>query len=250
LLADMNFASACVLGFFIGMLLFSTMALLPSMMQNLLGYPVAFSGMVSMSRGVGSLLTMFAVGQLIGRVNVRLILILGLTFGALALWQMTHFSLQMDTRLLVISGFFQGISMGLIFVPLSAIAFSTIDGRFRTEGAGLFTLIRNIGSSVGISVVQTRIVTGTEAHRLALVEHARPDNPLFQAYLRAPLGLDTAAGLQRLSGVINRQASMQSYIDAFGLLLGLTVLCAPLVLLMRTPKRKTDNSEAMHAAVE
>lgn len=251
LLADINFISASILGFCVGVLLFSTLALLPSMMQNLLGYPVAFSGLVSMSRGVGSFITMFVVGQLIGRVNVRLILVAGLIASAIGLWMMTQFSLLMDTHLLVVSGVFQGISMGLIFVPLSTIAFSTIDPRYRTEGAGLFTVIRNIGSSVGISVMQARIVTGLEAHRASMVANARPDNPLYQAYLTPPIGLDSTGGLERLSGLINRQASMQSYVDAFILMLGLTILMTPLVFLMRTPKRNTrSDSEALHAAVE
>ncbi|MCI3181067.1 EmrB/QacA family drug resistance transporter [Caulobacter sp. CCUG 60055] len=249
LLADPNFLTCSIFGFFIGILLFSTLALLPPMMQTLLGYPVAFTGIVTMPRGVGSFIAMFLVGQLIGRVNTKLILLVGLTASAVATWQMSQFSLGMDTRLIIMSGFLSGIGTGLIFVPLSTIAFATVKPEYRTQGAGLFTLIRNIGSSAGISIMQARFVDGVEIHHSAMVEHARPDNPLYQAYLGAPLGFDTQAGLAALNGMITRQASMLSYVDDFRLMLVITVLCAPLLLLMRTPKKKTGG-EDLHVAVD
>jgi MFS transporter, DHA2 family, multidrug resistance protein len=246
LLADTNFITCCVFGFFIGILLYSTLALLPPMMQTLLGYPVAFTGLVSMPRGIGSFLAMFAVGQLIGRVNIKLILLAGLSISAISLWQMTHFNLGMDTHLIIVSGFLSGVGTGLVFVPLSTIAFATVQAQYRAEGAGLFTLIRNIGSAAGISIMQAKYVSGIETHRSVLVEHARPDNPLFQAY--EPLLFHTQQAMAGFSGMINRQASMLSYIDDFRLMLGITILCAPLILLMRTPKTKAEDN--LHVAVD
>ena len=246
LLADANFVTCCVFGFFIGILLYSTLALLPPMMQTLLGYPVAFTGLVSMPRGVGSFIAMFAAGQLIGRVNIKLILIAGLSISAVSLWQMTHFSLDMDTHLIIVSGFLSGVGTGLIFVPLSTIAFATVRPEHRAEGAGLFTLIRNIGSAAGISIMQARFVSGIEVHHATLVEHARPDNPLYQAY--APLAFHTQSAIAGLNAMITRQASMLSYIDDFRLMLGITILCAPLILLMRSPKTKTETDH--HVAVD
>ena len=168
LLADSNFITCCIFGFFIGILLYSTLALLPPMMQNLLGYPVAFTGLVSMPRGIGSFIAMFAVGQLIGRVNIKLILLAGLAISAISLWQMTQFSLGMDTDLIIISGFLSGVGTGLIFVPLSTIAFATVLPQYRAEGAGIFTLVRNIGSAAGISIMQARFITGIETHHAVL----------------------------------------------------------------------------------
>lgn len=246
LLADANFVTCCVFGFFIGILLYSTLALLPPMMQTLLGYPVAFTGLVSMPRGVGSFIAMFAVGQLIGRVNIKLILIAGLSISAVSLWQMTHFSLDMDTHLIIVSGFLSGVGTGLIFVPLSTIAFATVRPEHRAEGAGLFTLIRNIGSAAGISIMQARFVTGIEVHHSTLVEHARPDNPLYHAY--APLVFQAQSAIAGLNGMITRQSAMLSYIDDFRLMLGITILCAPLILLMRSPKTKTETDH--HVAVD
>jgi DHA2 family multidrug resistance protein len=245
LLADTNFVTCCIFGFFIGILLYSVLALLPPMMQNLLGYPVAFTGLVSMPRGVGSFIAMFAVGQLIGRVSIKLILLAGLTISAVSLYQMTHFTLGMDTHLIIVSGFLSGVGTGLIFVPLSTIAFATVKPEHRAEGAGLFTLIRNIGSAAGISIMQARFVSGIETHHAALVEHARPDNPLYHAY--APLAFATADAAARFNALITRQASMLSYIDDFQLMLGITILCAPLILLMRTPK-KSKGGETVHVA--
>lgn len=246
LLADTNFITCCVFGFFIGILLYSVLALLPPMMQNLLGYPVAFTGLVSMPRGIGSFIAMFAVGQLIGRMSIKLILLIGLSVSAVSLWMMTQFSLGMDTHLIIVSGFLSGVGTGLIFVPLSTIAFATVRPQHRAEGAGLFTLIRNIGSAAGISIMQARFVSGIEVHHAKLVEHARPDNPLFQAY--APLVFATTDAMARFNAVITRQASMLSYIDDFQLMLGITILCAPMILLMRTPKKKSAGEETVHVA--
>jgi DHA2 family multidrug resistance protein len=247
LLKDRNFVTATLFGFFVGILLFSVLALLPPMMQTLLGYPVAFTGIVSMPRGVGSFLAMFAVGQLVGRVNTKLILLLGLSISAFSLWLMAGFSLGMDANLIAFTGFLQGVGTGLIFVPLSTLAFATVRPEHRTEGAGLFTLIRTMGSSVGISIMQARLVSGTEVHHARLVEQARPDNPNFQAFLAAPFGFDTTAGIAALNGMITRQSTMLAYIDDFRLMLWITLLCAPLLLLMRTPKiQQADPAHVSH----
>lgn len=244
LMADANFVTSCLLGFFVGILLFSTLALLPPMMQNVLGYPVAFAGLVSMPRGVGSFIAMFLVGQLITRVNTRLIIVAGLAISAVAMWQMSHFNLEMDTQLIIVSGFLSGIGTGLIFVPLSTIAFATVKPEHRAEGAGLFTLIRNMGSAAGISIMQARFVSGIERHHAVMVEHATPDNPLFQAY--APLALKTQSAMASFNGLITRQAEMASYVDVFRLMLAISILCAPLVLLMKTPKK--PGGETVHVA--
>ncbi|WP_374574123.1 DHA2 family efflux MFS transporter permease subunit [Phenylobacterium sp.] len=242
LLADRNFVSASVLGFFVGVLLFSTLALLPPMMQVVLGYPVAFAGLVSAPRGLGSFTAMFAVGQLITRVNTRLIILTGLAISAYSMWQMSHFNLQMGTGLIIESGFLSGIGTGLIFVPLSTLAFATVKPEHRAEGAGLYTLIRNMGSAAGISIMQARYISGIEVHHATLVEHARPDNPLYQAY--APGALSSPSAMAAFNGLITRQAEMASYVDAFRLMLFLSFACAPLVLLMRSPKTTQKDSSA------
>jgi DHA2 family multidrug resistance protein len=148
LFGDRNFVSATFSGFFIGILLYSTLALLPPMMEELLGYPVVTTGIVTAPRGVGTWVAMFLVGRLINRVDARLIIMTGLLFSAGSLWSMSGFSLQMDSHLVVWTGIFQGFGIGLVFVPLTILAFGTLNPLYRADGAGVFTLVRNLGSSV------------------------------------------------------------------------------------------------------
>jgi DHA2 family multidrug resistance protein len=239
LFKDGNFVTACIFGFFIGVLLFSSLALLPPFMENLLGYSVVTTGLVSMPRGLGSFAAMFIVGQLVGRVDVRLILLTGLTLSAIAVWQMSHFTIQMDSTPIIVSGVIQGLGTGLIFVPLSTLAFATIPAFMRTEAAGLYTLTRNIGSSAGISVMTALLSRNTNIIHSTLVEHVRPDNPLAHApTVSAMLNFTTQRGLLAFDGLVNQQASMLAYVDDFRLMLWITLLAIPMLLIMRPPKRR------------
>ena len=177
MLRDGNFISATAFGFFVGILLYSTLALLPPMMETLLGYPVVTTGLVTAPRGVGSLVSMFLVGQLIRRVDPRLIILTGLIISAGALYGMTRFSLQMNASLLIWTGLFQGVGIGLIFVPLTTLAFATLSPNLRADGAGVFTLVRNLGSSAGISIMQALFSTNTSVVHSRLMEGLTPDNP-------------------------------------------------------------------------
>ena len=246
ILKDANFVIATIMGFFVGILMFSTMALLPSLMQSLMGYPVAYSGLVSMPRGTGSFLTMLLVGQMLSRINVRLILLAGVAIMGFSIWQMTHFNLQMDAYLLEISGFLSGIGTGLIFVPLSTVAFASIRPELRAEAAGFFTLTRNIGSSVGISIMQSMFVRGISTSHSSLVEGVRPDNPNYLAYFTG--SFDSQQAMAALDASITRQAMMISYVNVFTIMLGLCAICVPLLFIMRTPKPR--RGEEIHVAVE
>src|ERR1051325_2173890 len=114
------------------------MALLPPMMQSLMGYPVLTAGLVSMPRGVGSFLAMFVVGRLIGRVDTRLILLTGLSLSCVALWQMMHFDLSMGIGPFIWSGIIQGLGIGLLFVPLTKLACAPIPAHLRPEVASRY----------------------------------------------------------------------------------------------------------------
>jgi DHA2 family multidrug resistance protein len=238
LFKDGNFVTATIFGFFIGILLFSSLALLPPFMENLLGYSVVTTGLVSMPRGLGSFVAMFAVGQLMGRVDVRLILLAGLSLTALSAWQMMQFTLVMPSMPIMISGVCSGLGTGLIFVPLSTLAFATIPPDKRTEAAGLFTLVRNIGSSAGISIMTTLLSRNADIVHSGLVEHIRPDNPMAHApSVSAMMNFTSQRGLAMFDALANQQASMIAYIDDFKLMLWITILSVPMLLLMRPPKR-------------
>ncbi|MDB5467292.1 MAG: drug resistance transporter, EmrB/QacA subfamily [Phenylobacterium sp.] len=248
LIRDRNFVTASIFGFFIGILLFSTMALLPPMMQVLLGYPVLTSGLVSMPRGLGSFVAMFAVGQLVGRVDTRLILFTGLCISCVALWQMMHFDLSMTTTPLIVSGVIQGLGIGLLFVPLSTLAFATVPPALRPEGSSVYTLVRNLGSSVGISIMNALVVANTQTMHSSIAAHVIPSDATVRTMLPPMFNPDTAAGITALNAEVTRQATMIAYIDDFKLMFIITIACMPMLLLMRTPKR--TGGEPIHAAVD
>jgi DHA2 family multidrug resistance protein len=248
LMRDRNFVTASVFGFFVGILLFSTMALLPPMMQTLLGYPVLTSGLVSMPRGVGSFVAMFFVGRLIGKVDTRLILMTGLMISCAALWQMIHFDLSMTVWPFITSGIVQGLGVGLLFVPLSTLAFATIPPHLRPEGSSVYTLVRNMGSSVGISIMNALVVANTQTMHASLAAKVDPSNPVLRAALPRMFNPDTTAGITSLNREITRQASMVAYVDDFRLMLIITIACMPMLLIMRKPR--PVGGEPLHAIVD
>jgi len=241
LIKDRNFATATFFGFFVGMLLFATLALLPPMLETLMGYPVVTTGIVTAPRGVGSLVSMFVVGQLVNRVDVRLIIGAGLVLSIYALFGMTSFSLGMNAWPVMWTGIIQGLGIGLIFVPLSTLAFATLNPAYRAEGAGVFTLVRNLGSSSGISIMQALFSTNTSVVHSRLVEGLRPDNPATRL-LPTPYSLSNPAGIAALNAEATRQSAMVAYIDDFKLMLFVAVLLGPLLFLMKRPVR-TQNHE-------
>jgi DHA2 family multidrug resistance protein len=248
LIRDRNFVTASVFGFFVGILLFSTMALLPPMMQTLLGYPVLTSGLVSMPRGLGSFVAMFFVGRMIGKVDTRLILFAGLLISVGALMQMINFDLSMSVWPFITSGIVQGLGVGLLFVPLSTLAFATIPPHLRPEGSSVYTLVRNLGSSVGISIMNALVVANTQTMHASLAAKVVTSDPVVRATLPRMLDPATAAGITSLNREITRQASMVAYVDDFRLMLIITIACMPMLLLMRKPR--AVGGEALHAAID
>ncbi len=248
LLADVNFITASLFGLLVGVLMFSTTALLPPMIETLLGYPVTQAGLVLAPRGFGTLFSMFVVGRLVGRVDSRLIILIGLLILSVSLYQMTHFSLTMPAGPIILSGVLQGMGTGLLFVPLSALAFSTLPTAMRTEAAGIFTLLRSLGSSVGISIISAVQVQAMVAAHADLNSNIRPGNPILSTMAR-PIDLNNLASLAAINGEISRQAAMIAYIDAFKMIMIICFVALPLLVFMRQPKRRLAE-ETIHAAVE
>lgn len=244
LFADRNFSSALVFSFFIGVLVYGVLALLPPMLEHLLNYPVMHTGLVTAPRGLGSMFSMLLVGSVVRFVDPRVLLAVGLALAAWSTHMMSGFSLAMDEQMVVVSGFLQGVATGIIFVPLSTIAFATLRPEMRNEGAAMFTLIRSIGSAVGISVLQFITIRNASIVHARLVEGVRPDNPRL-AQAMPGVDFSSASSLLRLNDEITRQASMVSYIDAFHLLFIAGLILMPLILLMR-PTRSAVSSPAAH----
>jgi MFS transporter, DHA2 family, multidrug resistance protein len=237
LLRNRNFAAGLVMMFFVGVIMFATLALLPTMLQQSMHYPVATAGLVTAPRGVGTMIGMFLVGRIINTVDVRLIILGGLALTAYSLFQMSGFSLAMDMGPVVVSGLIQGFGLGFVFVPLSTISFATLPRAMLTQATAVFSLVRNIGSSIGIATLEVLFVENTQTVHAQLVENLRPDNPVARAPdLAAPYSLSAPPGIAALNAEVTRQAQMVAYIDDFKLMMIIAVLSAPLVLLLRKPR--------------
>jgi DHA2 family multidrug resistance protein len=237
LLKSPNFVAGTVLMFFIGGILSGTLALLPTMLQALLNYPVVTTGLVTTPRGFGTMIAMFLVGRLIGRVDTRLIILAGLALTVVSLWQMTEFSLYMGVGPILVSGLLQGFGLGCTFVPLNTIALSTLPRHMMTQGTAIRSLMRNLGGSVGISILEALLAQNTQIVHSRLVEGLRPDNPLAHApYLTAPFSLSTPFGIAALNAEVTRQAAMVAYIDDFALMMLIVLASVPFLLLVRRPR--------------
>jgi DHA2 family multidrug resistance protein len=252
LLKNVNFIAGTVLMFAVGAIMTGTLALLPTMLQQQMDYPVFTTGIVVSPRALGSMIAMFAVAKIINNIDNRLLILFGLVLTAFAMWQMTQFSLDMDYWPLVTSGFIQGFGLGCTFVPLNVTALSTLPRHILTQGTALRSLMRNLGGSVGISALVAILAENTQTIHAQLIEGLRPDNPLTQGHLLGPIySLTAPTGVAALNAEVTRQASMVAYIDDFWLLMVLCIISIPLLLLLRdaTPVRTATPAPVAAAAV-
>jgi DHA2 family multidrug resistance protein len=186
---DRNFVMSIAMSVVMGSLGFSVMAILPSMLQTLMNYPVLTTGILSAPRGVGSLLSFAAAGWLIGKVDDRLLLLIGLTFLAASFQIMSGYSLQMDAFAFAWAGLVSGLGSGFAFLPMSVLGYATLAPEVRADGAGLSALLRNVGNSAGISVLEVLLTRNTAAVHSRLVERFSPCNALAAAATRSTSGL-------------------------------------------------------------
>jgi len=246
LLKNTNFSVGTVLMFLVGGILSGTLALVPTMLQSLMNYPVFTTGLITAPRGIGTMAAMFLVGRLINRVDNRLIILSGLLMTLISLWQMTGFSLQMGMRPIITSGLLQGFGLGCTFVPLNTLALSNLPRHILTQGTALRSLMRNLGGSVGISIFEAVLAENTQIVHSRLVEHLRPDNPLAQMHsLSARYSLSNPAGIAALNAEVTRQASMVAYIDVYALMMIIVAVTIPLLLLVRPATRKRAPAVAL-----
>ncbi|EQA99412.1 DHA2 family multidrug resistance protein [Sphingobium wenxiniae] len=243
LFKDRNFVVGCIFGMFMGAVLFSVLALLPPMLEGLMGYPVVLTGLVTAPRGIGTMISMYMAGQLVRRLDVRIPLFAGLLIFCVSSHMMTGFSLQMDERLVITSAFVQGLASGLVFLSISTLVFASLDQRFRNEGAAIFTLLRSIGGTIGIAVLQAMTIRNSATVHARLVEGVRPDNPVM-AWRVPDFDFTLPSAVARLNAEITRQASMVAYIDSFWMLFAGSIAVMPLLLLARPPKRRPGEGDA------
>lgn len=237
LFKDRNFAVGLILIFIIGIVLLATMALLPPFLQNLMGFPVLITGFVLAPRGIGTMIAMMIVGRLVGRVDTRLLILAGIGLTALSLKEMAGFTTEMEISTLVWTGVVQGLGLGFIFVPLSTTAFSTLKPQYRNEGTAMFSLMRNIGSSIGISVMITLLAQSTQINHADIASALTPFRDTLQwPWLPQVWNWHTTAGTVALDHEVTRQAQTIGYLNDFTFMMWITLLAAPLLLLLRKPQ--------------
>lgn len=235
LFADRNFAIALGFMIVIGLVMFAVMALLPPMLQNLFGYGVIDTGIVLMPRGVGILVSMQISGLLMRRgIDARPVVASGFVICAYSLWQMAHWSLEVDEMHVIISGLLQGLGMGLVFIPLQVSAFATLDPKLRTDGSSLLNLFRSLGASAGISWMTVLLGRNIQAGHEELGSNitAASGNLVDVSTIDRFQALGDSA-MVLIDAEVNRQAAMIAYVDDYWLMMWITLAAAPLTLLMR-----------------
>ena len=238
LFRNRNLVTGVLFMLVVGLLMTATLALLPPMLQSLFGYPVLDTGLLLVPRGVGIIVSMWVAGRLIARgVDPRLMVGVGLAIAAVTLWDMTTWTLMMGASRFVVTGLVQGMGLGLIFIPLNIMAFATLSPALRTEGSSLMNLSRNVGASVGISVVTALLGASIQRNHEELAARL-PDLGVTgnDPIVSAVLGGSTDTVLAMANGIVNQQAAMIGYLNDFKLMMVLTIGALPLALLLKRPK--------------
>ncbi len=239
LFKDRNFALGCLLSGIFGVVTFGTIPVVTIMMQAQLGYSPFHAGLVSLSRGIGTVGGLMIVGVMVGRITPQMLLSFGLIGTAAGLFMYSGISLDTDEMPLIVAGLVLGVASGMIIAPLSLLAFSSLQTHFRNEGSAIFSLARNIGASLGMSGIQAMTVHNTAAVTSRLAEGIRPDNP--QLEMSAPqIDFGATGSLFAISRQIMRQAAMVATIDTLWLCCLMALASVPLVYLMKTRKSGGD----------
>jgi DHA2 family multidrug resistance protein len=246
LFRDRNFTAGIIFIAIVGLTYYASLALQPPYLQDLMNYPIVTAGLVLGPRGVGTMAAMLIVGKLIGRVDTRFLLGVGLALTAWSFYAMTGWTPDVSQMTIIVIGVIQGIGLGFIFVPLSTVTLSTLSSELRAEGAGIFSLSRNIGSSVGISVVNALLTANTQINHAEIAQHVTAVNRAFAepniAQFWNPL---TAAGRAALDAMITQQAQIIAYIDDYKLLMIATLAMIPLLIVF---KQASAGSGSDHAS--
>jgi MFS transporter, DHA2 family, multidrug resistance protein len=236
---DVNFTSGVLLMFMVGLFMVSSLALMTPWLQVLSNYPVETAGLIMAPRGFGSLVTTIMTGRLGNRVDARVLVGIGLAMLTYTYWLMTQWTPDVSEREIIIAIIIQGGAMGLLFTPIQILAFVTLDPAMRTEGASLFSLLRNLGAAIGVSVATSLLAHNTQAMHEMIGASVTPFNRALQAVGPVHDWLDPASrhGVALLDRIVNHQAQIVAYADDYVLLILTTVPAWLLLLLMRLPGR-------------
>ncbi len=238
---DSSFASSTVVMFAVGMVLFGSSALLAPWLENMGNYPVGTAGLLLAPRGVGTMLAMLIAGRLTNRIDPRIIM----AFGVVLLWwslqRLSSWTPAVDDITLSINTIMQGAAIGFVFVPLNVVAFATLPVRLRYEGTALISLLRNIGSAVGISIFEALQVNDTTVEHSVLAPFASPLNRVLESapQIAQQLSPTTAHGVVLLEKMVTYQAQVIAYNNDFWLM---GMLSLPVLLLLPFMRRPRQSS--------
>jgi DHA2 family multidrug resistance protein len=243
LLRERNFGTASFMMFMLGLVLFGSTVLLPQLMQTLLGYSAKDAGMAISPGGLVIMAFMPLVGYLVSRMDARLLIVFGLAVTSWALYHMSGFNLNMNFGTLVWARIYQAVGIAFLFVPINTVAYAFMPPNKSNAVSALINLGRNIGGSVGISLVTFFLARRAQVHQSVLIGHLNPYNDRFRQALRGSTQAFAAAGSSAstasaqayalLYGSVQRQATMLAYIDCFLLLAALFGCLIPIVFIMR-----------------
>lgn len=233
LLGDRNLLIGAMLMAMVGLVLTAAMSLLPMMLQGLMNYPVLDAGLMMAVRGVGVFIMMGITGRVMGFVNIKLWIASGLFIIAVTFWSMTGWTLEVSRLHMAINGLIQGLGIGMMFVPISLVAFSSLPPEFRTDAAGILNLTRSVGASAGISLVITMLARNGATSHEDIVAHLTPFSLWLDPKLFSLPGDAVTAALTVLNAEVTRQAVMMAFLDDFYLMMILAAVAMPLVLLIK-----------------
>jgi len=246
---DVNFSVGLVLMFAVGTLLVSSIALMAPWLQTLGSYPVSTAGLLMAPRGVGTLIAIMLGGRVLTRFDPRWLAGLGLVLQCWSFWVMTGWTPDVSAREIVVTIAVQGAGMGLVFTQLQVLAFATLAPKLRTEGAALFSLGRNVGAAIGVSVTTSLLAHNAQALHETIGASVNPFNRALQTLGSAKEWLDPAGhhGAMMLDRIVNHQAQIIAYVNDYVLMIFTTLPALLLLLLMRRP-RHAPTAEAVQAS--
>jgi DHA2 family multidrug resistance protein len=250
---DRNFVSGCVFMAVMGLVLFSTMALSSPYLQNVIGYPIITAGLLLATRGCGTFVAMMLVGRFMKYIEARTLIISGLALMALSLFFMTGWTDQTDVPTIIVVSVAQGFGLGLVFVPLSTVAFLTLPNHLRTDGTSMLTLMRNVASSIGISVVIAQLTEGGRRVYAILSEHITPFNHALQMPdVRSMINLNSDGGRALADAVVGIQAQIIAFALDYQMVMIITLCAIPLTIMIGSSKAALSKQSAApdHAVLE
>ena len=250
---DKNFIGGCVFMAVMGLVLFSTMALASPYLQNVIGYPIITAGLLLATRGCGTFVAMMLIGRMMRYIEARTLIVSGLGLTCLSLFYMTGWTDQTSVPAIVVISIVQGFGFGLVFVPLSTVAFLTLPNHLRTDGTSMLTLMRNVASSIGISVVIAQLTEGSRRAYAVLSEHINPFNHAMQMPdVRAMIDMTTDAGRALADLMVSLQAQIIAFSLDYQMVMIFTLCTIPLAIMIGSTKAALRKQSAApeHAVIE